>query len=72
MMKMSRDRLKLTTLDHPPEDDEEELCIRIKLNMQVLVKKGMDKHEAMDAQWELMYELASVIMKNTVKAFLAK
>ena len=73
MMKMSRDRLKAFTTQSPfvslPESSEEEeterrICAEI-------VAASATGLQGSDSQWEKMYELAAIIMKNTLKKYMA-
>jgi hypothetical protein len=70
-MKMSRDRLKQFESKKPSVfEDEEQLCREIVAAVAAQVKVGGDKHKALDEQWDKMYALAGVIMKNTFSSFM--
>ena len=70
MMKMSRDRLKMFEQAKKGEADEDKLCGEIMSGIAAEVSAGVHKNKAADSQWEKMYELAALIMKNTIRNFM--
>lgn len=75
MMKMSRDRIKaFENKKLPPAggDEEEQRCAAILQNMAAELKATGDKQRALDSQWQQMYDLATLLMKNTVQSFMSR